>query len=754
MLEILRRIVQEVHAAANLDEALAIIVRRVKEAMEIDACSVFFADIAADQYVLMATDGLHPSSVGRVRLNRDEGLVGLVGERREPVNLANAAQHPRYRYFAETGEERYHAFLGVPIIHYRQVLGVLIVQQREERLFTKDEEALLVTIAAQLAGAISDGARGGGISRLMIGRTQPSGFIRGMPGAPGFAVGTVVLASPFTNLASVPDRPCQDTKSEEAAFRTAVAAVQEELRWSGERLAGLLPAEARAIFDVYRLLLDNDRLITDTIERIHTGNWAPGALRDTIGEYARIFEQMEEPYLRARAEDIRAIGHRILVHLQAGLHKPRTYPQRCILLGEEIGAASIAEIPVDRLAGIVCMRGSVLSHTAILARALGIPAVMGVGDLPIKRLENATIVVDGYQGHIFIQPTAAILDEFQQLVGAEEELVSGLESLRSLPAETPDGVRIPLHTNCGLPADIESSLERGAEGIGLFRTEFAFMVRESFPSEDEQYQLYRRVLETFAPKPVTVRTLDIGGDKGLPYFPIVEDNALLGWRGIRVGLDHPEIFLTQLRAILRANAGLNNLYLAFPMISRLKELDEAKQLLERAYGDLYEAGIEAAKPLLGAVIEVPASVYQIATLAQRVDFISIGTNDLTQFLLAVDRSNARVAKLYDCLHPAVIRAIHDVVREVHQFGKPVGVCGEMASDPAGAILLLGMGVDTLSVASPRLSRIKWVIRSFTQRQALQLLNDALGKEDSSEVRELLNESLKQAGLGALISGRE
>lgn len=750
MLHALQRIIQEVHTATNLEEALNISVRRIKEHMAVDACSVLIADGSNGHYVLLATDGLHPESVGRVCLASNEGLVGLVAERQEPISVENAAEHPRYRYFPETGEERFHAFLGVPIIHFRRVVGVLVVHHRDKRRFNKDEEALLVTIAAQIAGTISDGSTGGGISRLMSGRLSQSSFIQGIPAAPGIAVGTIALASPFANLNSVPDRAITDVLAEEANFRSAVAAVQAELRANGERMAALLPEDVRSIFDVYVLLLGNDQLINDTVKRIRDGNWAPASLRDTIAEHARVFEQMEDVYLQARAEDLRGIGHRILTYLQSSTQEPREYAQQCILVGEEISVAQLVEVPLERLAGIVCTRGSALSHTAILARALNLPVVMGVGDLPIGRLEGVTIAVDGYMGQVLFRPAPSILEAFQRFVFSEVELAAELDTLLPLPAETVDGIKVALLANSGLPCDIRPSLERGAEGIGLYRTEFTFMVYESFPSENDQYQIYRQVLDSFAPRPVNMRTLDIGGDKSLPYFPVIEDNALLGWRGIRVSLDHPEIFLTQLRAMLRANTGLANLRILFPMVSSAREVDQAKELLERANCSLLEEGHSVSMPMLGVLIEVPAAVYQIPALAQRVDFFSIGTNDLTQYLLAANRSNARVATLCDSLHPAVIRAIYQAVQAAHQYNKPAAVCGEMAGDPAGVILLLGMGITTLSMAAPSLPRVKWVIRSFSFRRARQLLERALEQEEATQVRRMLNDALEREGLGALI----
>lgn len=753
MLVTLRRIVQEVQATSDLDEALAVIVHRIKEAIPVDACAVYLTDEESHQYVLMAADGLNPGSTGQTRLGRNEGLIGLVGEHQELVNLENAAAHPCCRFSPETGEECYCAFLGVPLIYYRRTLGVLVAWRRAQSQFDPEEEAFFVTIAAQLAKAIHDAATLSSVTRLLSGEAQGSAFIEGIPAAPGVAIGTIALLDPLARLESIPDRQAQDIAAEALAFKAAVAAVQEELRSSSARLAVDLPGEARALLDVYVMLLGSESLMTDTLQRIHAGSWAPGAWRDTIADHAQVFERMEDPYLRARAEDIRTIGRRILSHLQAKAKGSRQYPQRCILMGETVGITEIADVPIDRLAGIVSIRGSTLSHTAILARALGVPAVVSLTALPIGRLDGCEMVVDGDQGRIYIRPSRVVSDAFQRHISEAQTLAAHLGSLRDVPGETPDGVRLSLYVNMGLTAEITTALTGGGEGVGLFRTEFPFLVRESFPAEDEQYQLYRKVLESFAPKPVTLRTLDVGGDKILPYFPIEEDNPFLGCRGIRFTLDHPEIFLIQLRAMLRANAGLNNLHVLFPMISRVSEVDEALGLLARAYRELLAEDRAVAKPLVGAMIEVPSAVYLAAALAGRVDFLSVGTNDLTQYLLAVDRNNAQVATAYDHLHPAVLNAVRQVVDGAHHQGKPVSVCGEMAGDPASSLLLLGMGVDALSMNVTSLSRVKWVIRSFTQHRARTLLDEALGMENGFAIHRLLNGALEEAGFGVLVRAK-
>lgn len=750
MLDVLRRIILEVNAAPDLNAALNIIVRRVKQAIDVDVASVYLTDFQLQRHVLMATDGFNPEAVGRVRLNFGEGLISVVTDRAEPLNIEDGATHPRYRRIVETGEASYHGFLGVPIIQHKKVFGVLVVRQRARRKFGENEVTFLVTLAAQLAGAISHAEATGGFGRLLKEMGGAAVTLKGLPGAPGVAIGQAWVVYPPANLDAIPDRKITDTAAEEAVFRTAIAEAQAEIRHLSRQMADSLPAEELVLFDAFALMIGSDDVVETTVARIRAGNWAPGALRETIAEHVRVFEEMEDPYLRERATDMRDLGRRILTRLQAQAPMPKIGEGRIVLVGEEIAAVHLAEIPSDQLAGVVSVRGSTSSHVAILARALGIPAVMGVADLPVGRLESQQLVVDGYRGQVFIRPTAGALAEFQRLEREEQVLREGLQGLAGLPAETLDGVRMPLYVNTGLLADISPSVRSGAEGVGLYRTEVPFLVRDRFPGEDEQMQIYRQVLEGFAPRPVILRTLDIGGDKELPYFPVREDNPFLGWRGIRITLDHPEIFLTQLRAILRAASGLDNLHLMLPMISDVGEVDEALALIRRAYQELLEEGERVRMPPVGVMIEVPSAVYQIDALAQRVAFFSVGTNDLTQYLLAVDRNNTRVAELYRTLHPAVVRALAQIIEGAHRHGRPVGVCGELAGDPAAALLLLGLGVDSLSMSVGSLLRVKSVVRAFSQTHARELTEQVLQMEKETAIRTLLNNALEEAGVGGLV----
>ena len=753
MLNTLRRIIQEVTVAKDLDQALEVIVRRVKKAMNIDVCSVYMVDREQNENVLMATDGLNDEAVGMVRLKAKQGLVGLVAEREEPVNLADAPAHPRYQYFPGSAEEQYHAFLGVPIIHHRALLGVLVVQRHTKKHFSEDKVTFLVTIAAQLAGAIAHAEASGGIDGLhsKTRGERNTAPLQGQSGAPGVAVGTAVVNFADANLEVIPDRAPGDVKAEVSLLKKAVKDVRKDIQAMMKRMEEVLSAEDRALFDAYLLMLEGDSISGEVIRRIKKGNWAAGALRETITEHMSAFEAMEDDYLRERAEDVRDLGRRILEKLRTQEPaKPKKFPLRTVLVGDEITASMLAEVPIKRLAGVVSRRGSQTSHVAILARAMGVSAVMGVDELPVSHIDGRSIIVDGYTGRIYINPSQTVRNEFKHLLREEAELSKELHALRDQPAITPDNIGIPLYINSGLLADVTPSRKSGAEGIGLYRTEFPFMIRDRFPGEDEQCEIYRQVLKSYNPAPVTLRTLDIGGDKALPYFPITEDNPFLGWRGIRVSLDHPEIFLVQLRAMLRASAGLNNMNLLLPMINSVAEVDDALRLLRRAHHELIDTGVHISMPNVGVMIEVPSAVYQVRELARRVNFISVGTNDLTQYLLAVDRNNGRVAGLYDSLHPAVIRALQQIIEGARAEKTTVGVCGEMAGDPASAILLLGLGVDNLSMSAANLPRVKWVIRSFSQRKARSLLKEALTFEYAHSVRNFLNSALEDAGLGGLV----
>ncbi len=746
MLSSLRTIVQEVNSARSLSEVLAIIVKEVRDAMSAGVCSVYLFDESDQNYVLMATEGLRQESIGKVRMAMREGLVGLVAAKEEPLNLQDADQHPNFAYFEETGEAPFHSFLGVPIIHHRKVLGVLVLQQETRRRFASEEEAFVVTVCAQLSGAIAHAEATGALRQLASagrGKSKEAVF-PGIPSSSGVGIGRVVLVTSSSDLKMVPERPTDNPSAEVKLFREALKATKRDMRNLGNGLSGKLSAEEFALFEVYIRLLDDRVLINEVISAIKLGQAAPSAWSTVILKHVRTFQKMDDPYLRERAADVNDLGVRVLGYLQAKDKDRAPMPRRIVLVGEDLSATALADIPVHRLVGIISLKGSSNSHMAIVGRALGIPTVMGAINLPWVELEGQELIVDGSTGDVISRATRSVRRHYVQRQREEKLFNKDLEKLRDIPCHTPDGIRFSLWVNTGLRQDTARSLKSGAEAVGLFRTEIPFLMRTSFPTEDEQIEIYREQLSDFAPRPVTMRTLDIGGDKDLPYFPIEEENPFLGWRGIRISLDHPEIFLVQIRAMLRASEGINNLRIMLPMISNVPELDRALQLIERAYQELtQEEGYTIKRPLIGAMIEVPAAVYQVKEIGRRVDFMSVGTNDLTQYLLAVDRNNPRVADLYHTLHPSVLRALKQIYDQASSVNCQLSICGEMAGDPLSTVILLGLGYETFSMSASSLLRVKSILLNVSRKEAKLLSKKALKMSSSKEIITFLAQSLNQ-----------
>ncbi len=746
MIHKLQRIVQEVNRAPDVEPALVLITESLTRDLSADACTIFLARKDDPGIMLLkASSGLNPDIIGKVELRLGQGLIGTIAERAEAMNLIDAPGHRKFLPVPESGEIDYPILLGVPVIAHRKVLGVIAVQ-RAEKAFNEDEEAFLTTLAAQLATSIEHAESQGKFSAQ-----QATLMVSGVAGAPGMAIGVAIVLNRGVNLESVPDKRTDDIEGELKSFREAVRKVCEELHQQAEKMRESLPEEECALFLAYAQMLSSGSLIEDTEQNINAGNWAPSSWRDTVEQHAYVFAQMEDRYLAERANDIRDLGVRVLRKLMLEQSSYLDFPDQTILVGDEVTATDLADVPPDCLSGIISAHGSSSSHVAILAHALGIPAVMGVPNLPVKQLDGVNLVVDGYSGSAYINPDQVVLDEYRQYLEEEEAIEQDLLILKSEPAVTTDKHRVSLMVNSGLMSDHTPSLRSGAEGVGLYRTEIPFQIRDRFPSEEEQYLIYRNVLETFKGMPVVLRTLDVGGDKPLSYFPINEANPFLGWRGVRITLDHPEIFITQVRAMIRANAGINNLEVLLPMISGKAELTDSLFLINRVCDEIEEeSGEKTWLPKIGAMIEVPSAVYQIEDICEMVDFVSIGTNDLTQYLLAVDRNNENVADLYSSMHPAVLKAMGQIIEGAAVSDTPVSVCGELAGDPLGVMALLGMGINSLSMSVGSLLRAKKVILSFSRSELTELLQQALKLPDAFQIREMYASRLDERGLGGFI----
>ncbi len=747
-LEELTRIVHEVDSAPDLDSALRVIVRRTREVMAADVCTVYFTVHDQQRHVVAATDGLSAKLVGQVHAGFGRGLISQVADSSRPVNMDHVPEELDQEFLTQTGAGHYHGFLGVPVIHKRQVQGVLLVRQREARRFDDADEAFLTTLAAQLGSAIAYARANGEICKLCSVNAEESRRFDGLPGAPGVAIGKGFVAF-TTDLQAVPDRQPEDPGREERNFRHAVSSVRAEITRIADNLKASLSAADHALFDAYALMLDSPEIVDSVVQRIHQGNWAPGALRQTIETHAQRFDSMEDPYLHERATDIRELGTRLLLRLQGRTTRLEDCPPNSILIGSQISAIDLGMIPPGRLLGIISTEGSSLSHAAIVARALHLPAVVGIENLPLSVLDGQELVVDGNLGQIYLRPNSTLRKAFTTLMEEECELSESLSTLQDLPAMTPDGMEVLLYTNAGLAAELTQATASDSAGIGLFRSELPFMLYERFPSEQEQLTLYRQVLEAAAPRPVTLRTLDAGGDKPLSYLNIAEANPALGWRGIRLTLDHPDIFLTQLRAALRADIGIGNLRLLLPMVSDHDDLQQALRLISQAQQQLLDEGFAITHPPIGLMIEVPAAILLLKQKTLPVDFISVGTNDLAQFLLATDRNNSRVSRRLDPCHPAILHALRIIIGACKNANKPATVCGEMANDPACALLLLGMGFDGLSISAAAIPRVKWAIRSVAFAHMRSLAEQALELEHPQAIHRLLERALQDAGLERL-----
>lgn len=746
MLTRLREIVEKVASAPRLNDALDILITEICKAMETEVCSVYLADHDRRCYYLMATRGLKKPRGRTVTLAFDEGIVGLVGRLAEPINLADAQKHPSFKFIPAVKEEKYRAFLGVPIIQRRQLLGVLVVQQRELRQFDESEESFLVTLATQLAAILS-------LSQLnaLFGQYRQT-RIRALAASSGVGIAEGWMDATLPLMEQVYEASTLDTALERERLTGALEEASNEFRRYSKRFAAGAQKETAAIFDLYSHLLSDPRLRKELFEEVDKGSVAEWAVKTVIEKFAAQFAALADGYLKERGGDLRALGQRLLFHLDDTTQAADTWPERFVLVGEELSATTLAELPQDRLVGVVVRDGAANSHAAIMVRALGIPTVIGAEIQP-SILHGRMLVVDGYRGEVLVDPEPMLLHEYQRLISEENELSRLAEDDVDRPAALKSGERVKVMLNAGLSPEHEQKLGSRIDGIGLYRTEIPFMLQSGFPSEEEQVAQYQGMLQMFNDKPVTLRTLDIGADKQLPYMPISEENPCLGWRGIRITLDQPEIFLIQVRAMMRANAATGNLSILLPMVTNIDEIDEAKRLIERAAREVEEMiGYDIPRPRIGIMLEVPSMLFLLSHLTSRVDFISVGTNDLTQYLLAVDRNNTRVANLYDSLHPAVLQALAMIVREAERLALDLRLCGEMAGDPMCVTLLIGMGFRHLSMNGRSVARVKYLLRHVELEEAQTLTRRSLEAQTATEVRHQVAAFMERRGMGGLIRG--
>jgi phosphotransferase system enzyme I (PtsP) len=763
-------------ASGELRETLDQIVATIASGLEVEVCSLYLFDPKRERLVLRATVGLQEESIGKVSMRTDEGLVGMVIEKGEPVMVPDAISHPRYKYFPETGEERYHTFLGVPVQNGRErPIGVLVVQTLRRRKFTPGEVRLLKAAANQVAQVLShyrlretlatkekerdeyrrrmieatrqlkDYEKVGGKTRVAAPVRVRRPRLVGLPASPGFAHGAAHVVGTFLSTIDRKLR-ARDSRSELRRFDEALARSLAELAALKTRMAPLMPEADLKIFDGHRLILEDEEFIGRVREQIGQGYAAESALFRVIDELSSSMLNLADTYLRERAEDFRDVGHRVLRHLKQESGRG-PFTRRTVLIADELTLSQLTLISHEHLVGIALQSGGVTSHAAILARAFEIPTVVGVEHLMESVSEGDDVVLDGNSGAVFINPSVEVEREYEGLHKRYEAFRRELMAGQGETTATRDGYRVQILANVALLADLNLALRYGAEGVGLMRSEFSFLTYEDFPDENQQLQLYSKMLEVAGGRPVTIRTLDIGADKYPPYLRVPrEENPFLGWRSIRISLEMAGLFKVQLRAILRA-AAHHHVKILFPMISSLEELRRARELLGEAQSELFKEGLEHNPQVeVGIMVEVPSAVWLAPRLAREVDFFSIGTNDLIQYLLAADRNNPKVAHLYESLHPAVLSAIAEVVNVGRAAGKEICLCGEMASDPLCTLLLVGIGLTQLSLSPLFIPVVRKLVRDTDYQTARLIARDTLEMASSQEIKGYLVERYRDLGL--------
>lgn len=743
---LLRRLREVMAEPVSAQERLDKIVVLIAANMVAEVCSVYVLRVDGT-LELYATEGLNREAVHLTVMRTDEGLVGLVASEANAINLSDAQAHPAYSYRPETGEEIYHSFLGVPILRAGNTLGVLVVQNRAHRTYSEEEVEALQTTAMVLAEMIASGE----LSALARPGAEPAVRPRlnrtGVALSEGIALGHVVLHEPrvvITNYIA------DDAQRELARLETAISTLRADVDVMLERGEMADGGEHREVLEAYRMFAHDRGWLHRLREAVMTGLTAEaGVERVQSDTRARMLRQTD-PFLRERLHDLDDLANRLMRQLTGQDHAPARdqLPDNAVLVARFMGPAALLDYDRRKLRGLVLEEGGPTSHVAIVARALGIAAV--------GQIENATgmvepgepIIVDGTTGDIHVRPPADIESAYAERVRLRARRQEQYRALRDRPCVSKDGQKIALMINAGLLVDLPHIAETGAAGIGLFRTELQFMVAAALPRVNEQLALYRAVLDAAGGRPVTFRTLDIGGDKVLPYMQSVEEeNPALGWRAIRLGLDRPGLMRSQLRALLKASGG-RALKLMFPMIAEVGEFDQAKALVELELTHLRRHGHPLPERVeVGAMVEVPSLLYQLDELLSRVDFLSVGSNDLVQFLYAIDRGNARVSDRFDPISAPALRAFRSIAEKGRQHSKPVTLCGELASKPIGALALAAIGYRSLSLTPSAMGPVKAMLLELDVGKAEAVLRPLIDSPSGSvSIREKLENFATAEGL--------
>jgi phosphotransferase system enzyme I (PtsP) len=707
---------------------LGTVVRTIAGSMVAEVCSIYLRR-ASGELELYATEGLDPSAVHFTQMKPGEGLVGEIMRLGRPLNLSDAPAHPAFSYRPETGEDPFHAFLGVPLLRGGRAIGVVVVQNRTSRVYAEDDVEDLQIIAMVLAEMV---AAGDLLSRdelkdVEIAPRRPE-RLKGAKLADGLAFGVAVLhEAPVAVGRLLSD----DTAAEERRLAEAISSLQAQIDGMLEGHEAMLGA-SYDVLETYKMLAYSRSWNHSLQDAVHSGLTAEAAVERVRSEHRASLGQARDPYLRERVHDLEDLNDRLLRHLTGDAGKARVLPAGSILIARNLGPADLLEYDRAKLRGLLLEEGSSASHAAIVARALDIPCVGRLAGLRDKVSEGDPVIVDGESGEAYLRPRPDVVKAVQARIGVRAERRAEFARLRDTPAYTLDGAKIELLMNAGLAVDLDILAETGAEGIGLFRTEFQFMVSEDLPRLSAQADLYARVLAAAGDLPVTFRTLDLGGDKVLPYMEAErEDNPALGWRALRMGLDRPAFLRMQLRALIAAAAG-RPLRVMFPLVSSVEEFRIARGLVDHEVAWAERRGRPApARLSVGAMIEAPSLLFHLDALLPLTDFVSVGTNDLMQYLFAADRGNPRMADRYDPLSPPALRALRTIEEACAATGTPVSVCGEIAGRPLEAFALVALGFERLSMPPAGLGPVKQMVLSCDRGAARRGMEGLLSSSAGS-----------------------
>ena len=737
-LALLRQIRDVMASPASAQDRLDSIVRVIATEMHCDVCSVYMLR-AGDILELFANVGLNPSSVHLTRLQVGEGLVGDIAANAVTLNLADAQHHPKFAYRPETGEEKYHAFVGVPILQSALVVGVLVVQDRSEKIFSQDQIEVLHTVAMVLSELNQSGKL---VSRTELragsSTTLFSQHFIGLKLAPGLARGIAVMHRKRIEVKiSVANDPSRELQRLQHALNELQDSIDALIRQSEFEEGG----EHHDIMEAYKMFANDKGWISRLVDAINTGLTAESAVVRAQEEMTARMNNVSSEYIRERLHDLEDVSNRLLQHL-TGEHKstnPHDLPSRFILIARTLGPAELLEYGRKRLKGIVLEDGAATSHIAIIARAMEIPVVGKVSGAVGLIQSGDPVVVDGDNGEVYLRPNDSIERTVNEHIRFNQMRSQAYAAAQNQPPVSLDGVRMSLNINAGLFVDVKHLQADDVDGIGLYRTELPYLISASMPDVKSQARVYTKILRQAGDKKVIFRTFDIGADKQLPYFPIEgEENPALGWRATRIGLDRPAILRRQFRALIQAAAD-KNLSIMLPFITQVNEVDETRKIFNMELEKARTDGILPPRKIkLGTMIEVPALLWQLPALMKRVDFVSIGSNDLLQFIFACDRGSQRVSDRYDTLSPEVLRIIKMIVNECNHSGVEVGFCGEMASKPLEAMALMGVGIRNISMPPSAIGAVKAMIRSLNVAELTKYISIISNSSDPS-VRRMLEE---------------